>query len=118
MGPIAEALSNEDIRNLGAYYASLPPPKPEPAEASDELAQFGQKVAALHRCKSCHSEDFTGFRAAARLAAQREDVMLKALHDFKAGQRVSSGVASMADVTYALNEDDMRALARFMATRP
>ncbi len=28
MGPIAEALSNEDIRNLGAYYASLPPPKP------------------------------------------------------------------------------------------
>ena len=28
MGPIAEALSNQDIRNLGAYYASLPPPQP------------------------------------------------------------------------------------------
>src|SRR6476620_9350603 len=28
MGPIAEALSNDDIRNLGAYYASLSPPKP------------------------------------------------------------------------------------------
>jgi cytochrome c553 len=118
MAPIAEALSNEDIRNLGAYYASLPPPKPTPTDASDELAQFGQKMAALHRCKSCHSEDFSGFRAAARLAAQREDVMLKALHDFKAGKRISSGVASMADVTYALNDDDMRALAHFMATQP
>ena len=30
MGPIAAALNNEEIRNLGAYYASLPPPKPEP----------------------------------------------------------------------------------------
>ena len=25
MGPIAEALSNQDIRDLGAYYASLAP---------------------------------------------------------------------------------------------
>ena len=33
MGPIAEALSNEEIRNLGAYYASLPPPKPAAAAA-------------------------------------------------------------------------------------
>ena len=31
MQPIVEQLNNEDIRNLGAYYASLPPPKaPEP----------------------------------------------------------------------------------------
>src|SRR5438093_1505015 len=28
MGRIAEALSNQDVRNLGAYYASLPPPQP------------------------------------------------------------------------------------------
>ena len=31
MQPIAQALSNEEIRNLGAYYASLPPPRPQPA---------------------------------------------------------------------------------------
>jgi cytochrome c553 len=27
MQPIVEQLNNEDIRNLGAYFASLPPPK-------------------------------------------------------------------------------------------
>jgi len=117
MGPIAQPLSNDDIRNLGAYYASLPPPKPQPAAASDPLAQAGEKLAELHRCKSCHSDDFTGFRAAARLAGQREDVMLKALRDFKAGTRISNGVASMADVVFGLSDDDMRALAHFMATR-
>lgn len=116
MQPIAEALTNEDIRNLGAYYASLPPPKPQ--AATDEPAQNGEKLAAQHRCKSCHSDDYSGFRAAARLAGQREDVLLKALGEFKTGARVGSGVASMADVTYELNDADMQALAHFMAAQP
>lgn len=116
MGPIAEALSNENIRNLGAYYASLPPP--QPAAVPDALAEKGEKLAVQHRCKSCHSDDFNGFRAAARLSDQREDVMIQALRDFKSGKRVGSGVASMADVTYELSDADMQALAHYMATRP
>lgn len=118
MGPIAEALSNEEIRNLGAYYASLPPPKPEPGPASDTLAQTGEKLAIQHRCGSCHSDDYAGVGPAARLAGQREDVLLKALRDFKSGTRVGSGVASMADVTYDLTEAEMWALAHYMAMRP
>ena len=115
MRPIAEALSNQDIRNLGAYYASLPPP--QPTMAADALAQRGEQIALQHRCRSCHSDDYNGFRAAARLSGQREDVMVKALHDFKSGKRVGSGVASMADVTYELSDADMNALSHYMATR-
>jgi len=115
MSPIAEALSNQDIRNLGDYYASLPPP--QPTMAPDALAQKGEQIALQHRCRSCHSDDYNGFRAAARLSGQREDVMVKALHDFKSGKRVGSGVASMADVTYELSDADMDALSRYMATR-
>ncbi len=119
MGPIGEALSNEDIRNLGAYYASLAPPRPAAAiAASDVLAQTGEKLAVQHRCRSCHSDDYSGYRAAGRLAGQREDVLLKALRDFKTGVRLSSGVASMADVTYDLNDSDMQALAHYMAMHP
>ena len=116
MGPIAEALTNEEIRNVGAYYASLPPPMPQPA--ADAFAQTGEKLALRHRCASCHGEDYAGFRAAARLAGQREDVLLKALHDFKSGIRMGSGVASMSDVVYELNDADMQALAHYMATHP
>jgi cytochrome c553 len=119
MGPIGEALSNVDIRNLGAYYASLAPPKPGAAiAASDVLAQAGEKLALQHRCRSCHSDDYSGLLAAARLAGQREDVLLKALRDFKAGARPSSGVASMSEVTYELNDADMEALAHYLALRP
>ena len=48
----------------------------------------------------------------------REDVLLKALRDFKSGARVSSGIASMTDVVYGLNDDAIQALAHYMATRP
>jgi cytochrome c553 len=116
MGPITEALGNEEIRNFGAYYASLPPPQPQ--ITPDALAQTGAKLATAHRCKSCHADNFEGAGPAARLAGQREDVLLKALHDFKSGSRVGSGVASMADVTYELSDPDMQALAHYMATLP
>ncbi|MEJ2433766.1 MAG: c-type cytochrome [Pseudolabrys sp.] len=118
MQPIAEALKNKDIRNLGAYYASLPPPKPAPTGADDALAQKGKMIAKQQHCASCHYDKFEGYRSSARLASQREDVLLKALHDFKSGARVGSGVASMGDATYPLDEDDMKALAHFMATQP
>jgi cytochrome c553 len=116
MGPIAEALKNEDIRNLGAFYASLAPPKP--ALAPGAVMENGEQLAVQHRCKSCHADDYNGFRAAARLSGQREDVLVKALQDFKSGRRVGSGVASMADVTYELSDADMVALSYYMATRP
>jgi len=115
MGPVAESLNNEDIRNLGAYYASLPPP--DPRAQSDALGQTGEKLAVEHRCRSCHSDDYNGFRAAARLSGQREDVLLKALRDFKSGARIGSGVASMADVTFELSDADMQALGHYMASR-
>jgi cytochrome c553 len=117
MESVAQSLTNEEIRNLGAYYASLPPPKPEPAAASDALAQTGARLAKQHRCASCHGDDYEGVGPAARLSGQREDVLVKALHEFKSGNRVGSGVASMADVTFDLSDADMQALAHYMATR-
>ncbi len=115
MQPIAQALSNEEIRNLGAYYASLPPPRPQPA--NDALAATGEKLAEQHRCRSCHADDYNGFRAAARLSGQREDVLLKALRDFKSGARVGTGVASMSEVTYDLTDSDLQALSHYLAGR-
>ena len=116
MGPIAEALNNDEIRNLGAYYASLPPPKGEPAPPADAEAQVGAKLAAGHHCDSCHGDDFAGSGPAARLAGQREDVLIKALRDYKSGARVAPGVASMADVVYDLSDEQMQALAHYMST--
>src|SRR3954469_13744528 len=44
MQPIVEQLNNEDIRNLGAYFASLAPPKPPPDENPD-MSKKGAQAA-------------------------------------------------------------------------
>jgi cytochrome c553 len=56
--------------------------------------------------------------AGPRVVGQGEDGLLKALHAFKIRKRLGCGLATMADVTYELGDNDMRALAHYMAARP
>ena len=51
----------------------------------------------------------------ARLAGQREEYLLKALQDFKSGMRRGGGVAAMASAVYPLSQEDLRALAHYLA---
>jgi cytochrome c553 len=114
MQPIVEQLTNEDIRNLGAYFAQLPPFKGTPDDNPD-LSAKGKQAAVGRRCASCHGDGFGGTKAVARIAGQREDYLLKALHDYKSGARVGGGQAAMADVAYPLSEEEIDALAHYLA---
>src|SRR5581483_5586296 len=113
---IAAELSDADLRNLGAYFAALPPPK---AAAADDpqpaMTERGAKVAALKNCASCHRDDYAGQQAIARLAGQREDYLLKSLRDYKSGARAGGGVAAMPSTVYGLSDDDLKALAHYLA---
>jgi cytochrome c553 len=114
MQPIVEQLNNEDIRNLGAYFASLTPAK-SPADDNRDLSEKGKQAAVGRRCASCHTDNFAGTKAVARLTGQREEYLLKALRDYKSGQRVGGGQAVMADVAYPLSDEEIEALAHYLA---
>jgi cytochrome c553 len=115
MQPVVEQISNEDIRNLGAYLASLTPPKPPAPDDNPDLSRKGAEAAAGRRCASCHTDTYAGTKAVARLAGQRKDYLLKALHDYKSGARSGGGVAAMAEVAYPLSEEEITALAHYLA---
>src|SRR6516165_1165415 len=106
MQPIIEQIDNTDIRNLGAYFASLAPPKAPEEDTDPVLSKKGAQAAVGRRCAACHTDS---------LAGQREEYLLKALHDYKAGLRVGGGVAAMADVAYSLSEEEITALAHYLA---
>jgi len=106
MQPIAEQIN---------YFASLTPPKASAPDDNPGLSQKGAEAAAGRRCVSCHGDTFAGTKAVARLAGQREDYLTKALHDYKSNLRVGNGVAAMADVTYSLSEEEITALAHYLA---
>ena len=115
MQPIVEEINNDDIRNLGAYFASLTPPKAAQPDDNPDLSKKGAQAAVGRRCASCHTDSFAGTNAVARIAGQREDYLLKALHDYKAGTRSGGGVAAMADVAFPLSEEEITALAHYLS---
>src|SRR5216684_5604016 len=115
MQPIVEQISNEDIRNLGAYLASLTPPKPPAPDDNPGLSRKGAEAAAGRRCASCHTDTYAGTKAVARLAGQREDYLVKALRDYKSGVRSGGGGAAMAEVAYPLSDEEITALAHYLA---
>jgi cytochrome c553 len=115
MLPIVEQITNEDIRNLGAYFASLPPPKNEKPDDDPDLSKKGAQAAAGRRCASCHTDSYAGTKGVARVAGQREDYLLKALRDYKSGQRSGGGQAAMAEVAFPLSEEEIEALAHYLA---
>jgi cytochrome c553 len=115
MQPIVEQISNDDIRSLGAYFASLTPPKTSAPDDNPDLSGKGAQAAAGRRCASCHTDSYAGTKAVARLAGQREDYLVKALRDYKSGQRSGGGGAAMAEVAYPLSEEEIEALAHYLA---
>jgi cytochrome c553 len=115
MQPIVEQLNNEDIRNLGAYFASLAAPKASKPDDNPGLSRKGAEAAAGRRCASCHGDSYAGTKAVARVAGQREDYLVKALNDYKSGVRSGGGMAAMAEVAYPLSEEEITALAHYLA---
>ncbi|TFV37223.1 c-type cytochrome [Bradyrhizobium frederickii] len=114
MKPIAEEITNEDIRNFGAYFSQLAPPKGL-EDKDPDLSKKGAQVAAGRRCASCHTDSYAGTKAVARLAGQREEYLVKALHDYKAGQRIGNGVAAMVDVAYHMSDEEITAVSHYLA---
>jgi cytochrome c553 len=116
MNAMAQQLSDDDLRDMSAYFASLPGPNastsPDPAPPDTEL---GAKIAQGIHCTNCHGDHFEGVDNIARLAGQREDYVYEALRDFKSGARTSTGAAGMAEVVYPLGDEEMKALAHYVS---
>jgi cytochrome c553 len=119
MQAVVKNLTDDNIRDLGAYYAALPPP---PALATkSEVAIDTEKVTGLltsRHCDSCHKPDFAGQGESARLAGQRPEYLKKALIDFRTGVRRGRGMGAMIEVSVTLHEQEIDMIAAYLARKP
>jgi cytochrome c553 len=116
MTPAAQSLTNDDIRDLSAYFVSLPgPPAPTDPDPNPELTKTGAALVKDRHCAQCHLETFAGQGEVPRLAGQRQEVIVKALHDYQHGARRGRGNVIMPEIAYSLNEEEITALAHFMS---
>jgi cytochrome c553 len=116
MNAMTQSLSNEDVRDLAAYFAALQAPRlPLPPDPAPDDTALGAKITAAIHCANCHGDHFEGVDNIGRLAAQRENYLYKALRDFKAGARKAVGPAGMSEVVYLLGDPEMNALAHYLS---
>jgi cytochrome c553 len=114
MAEVAGTLTDDDLRAFAERVAALPPPRP-PADPPDPArAARGRALAHEHHCDVCHRPDFSGQRQVPRLAAQREDYLIRALRGFHAGTRIGYGGA-MTQELVGLTDGDLLDLAHFLA---
>jgi cytochrome c553 len=117
MKAVVKNLTDENIRDLGAYYSALPPPPPLKAPGQVDEPRVAALMQQRH-CDSCHKADYAGQGESARLAGQRPEYLIKALSDYRAGTRRGRGLAAMMEVSVTLSDDDMKMIATYLARKP
>jgi cytochrome c553 len=114
MNDLAKDMTDDDLRKFSEYFAKLPPPKASGDAPNPEIAARAQAAIARNHCASCHNPDFSGREQMPRLAAQREDYLLKALRDYKGGRRPGYD-ATMDEVIRPVTDQDITDLAHYLA---
>jgi len=119
MAGMVANLSDEDMRNLAAYYGSQKL-KPESAKSKD-LAARGQKLyrggnlaTGVAACAGCHGPDGAGIpgqypRISGQFAAYLETQLLA----FKAGTRANDPNGMMRAVAARMSEAEIKAVAEY-----
>jgi len=113
MNDLAKDMTDDDLRKFSDYFSRLPPHKSSD-DPNPEIATRAQAVITKNFCASCHNPDFSGRDQMPRLAAQREDYLLKALRDYKTAQRPGYD-ATMDEVIRPVTDQDIVDLAHYLA---
>jgi cytochrome c553 len=116
MNEMTKGLSDAELQRFSDAVAKLPPP-PAAADGDADRVNRARDLVTRHRCGFCHDADFSGNESVPRLAAQREDYLLKALREYKAGTR-HEYQSIMAEVMGPLQDQDLADLAHFLARVP
>lgn len=130
MYPLAMSLTDEDIADLAAYYATQTPTglEADPAsyKAGEAIYRGGDRTRNIPSCTSCHGpvglgNPGSGYPA---LRAQHSTYTLKQLLEYASEQRyvdVATGTPTksrnghmMATIAKRLNEEDKKALASYI----
>ena len=121
MAPMVAALTEQDMADLGAFYASN---KVSPGAVAEELVEAGQtiyragnKESGLPACMACHGPTGAGMPAAKwpALAGQYTSYIELQLKAFADGTRTNDPNNMMADIAKKMTADEIKAVSAYVA---
>ncbi|MFA0406549.1 cytochrome c4 [Vibrio splendidus] len=120
MGAMAMSLSEEDMADLAAYYASLPiSSNSTPENVVDEgkvLYTAGNTERGVTACIACHGPRGNGTELSGfpKISGQHADYIKAQLEKFRDGSRNNDMNAMMRDVAKKLTDADIDTLSKYV----
>ncbi len=120
MSPMAMPLSDEEMRNLAAYYSGL---EQSGGTAEEDLIAKGERLyragnaeTGVPACSGCHGPAGLGSDLAKfpRIAGQFSEYTAQALGYFRDAERANDPNGMMRDVAANLKDDEIEALAAYI----
>jgi cytochrome c553 len=114
MNEMVNGMSDDELRSASEIIAKSPAPEPTSDTRDPARAERGRALAQQNRCNVCHQPNYQGLGNVPRIASQREDYLVKALHGYKSNSRRGYD-AQMSEVVYPMKDEDFDDLAYFLA---
>ena len=117
MQSLARNLSERDMRDLAAYYASLPKPRNAPVTDMDTvppLVRVGDPMRNIAPCASCHG-GIDRKPGAAWLEGMPKEYLALQLAAFASGTRRNDSHAQMRNMARSLTKQEIDSVSEFYA---
>ncbi|MDH5784205.1 MAG: cytochrome c4 [Chromatiales bacterium] len=117
---MAGALSEEDMADIGAYFAtqekSVGSADAEAVAAGKKIYEAGDKAKGVSACMACHGPSGAGNPGAKfpALSGQNAAYTEKTLKDFRNGARANDPNSMMRDIAARMSDKDIAAVAAYI----
>ncbi|QKT03740.1 cytochrome c4 [Ectothiorhodospiraceae bacterium 2226] len=121
MSAQAQPLSEEDMRNVAAFYAQQ---RIQAETADQEVVALGERIyrggnpaSGVAACISCHGPGGAGNPAAnfPRVAGQHAAYSAKTLRDFRENRRANDAGQMMRNIAARMTDEEIEAVSQYMA---
>jgi len=127
----ALAGSPQDIKDISAYYASLPsmdgtkymmgaPTDKKSIAKGKKIFLNGNPRTGLYGCVNCHGQNGKGKSASNQvfpvIGGQHKDYLVKQLKDFRSADRTNDPANMMMDIAKKLSDDEINALTDYLGS--
>jgi cytochrome c553 len=119
MKSLAEALSDRDVADLAAYFASLPKARTAPTtydETLPALVRVGDPLRNIAPCVACHG-GIDQKLGAPWIEGMPKEYLVAQLRDFRSGARRSDSEAQMRNMARAMTDQEINEVAAFYARK-
>jgi cytochrome c553 len=113
MGPVVQVMQRDDMLAIALYFSQKAWPDLRQPRAPAAVAARAAQANTSVGCTGCHQAGYKGEGTQPRLAGQSADYLAKTMLDFRTRTRGNN--PGMTDLMNATSQDDLNALAAYLA---